>query len=875
VSQLSNSEVDASTQLSPVDPTVSQRLADLVTTYNKLPDSEHLKKLFILQNMCYVTYVERVSPALIAWQNQVGASGLESHLQRYGVHRDASQLLQSVEFANAVKQVGGSTKSSEQSLFAAMTTRDSLFAKPMSDEVLRDYAQSSMAIMAGFDADKGMQEKVARNQHFLALSYAKIDAIQGFIKEQQGFKEYKTDVLGNLKGNNKNFTLGIDGEDRKAVIRVEGWSKLDNDRVLQTHKVSNYFSEDYARLMVPIEIDGVHNHKAVVISEYANKGDLRSYAEGLVDQKPKVIRERLHHFFQQLNDFNIELMKSGHYHPDIKLSNFLTDGDRLIVSDRKTLTNDKTPRVSEINSSPFYGAPEYKQCVSENRLNFRASQVRLDMPSYMAYQTGMALKEFMIASQLVPKNMDHSFEEWHLVTEGVKAPSDKVKNLAVLAQELTRPVAADRLSINHFQTLLSQVHLAPKQFMEWLSKLSPNSGLSTYNDTETIRAALQSRVLSPDLEKKIRSLENLESNCQDPRLNLPKLLKGKPLEQVSSYLEEVEKALLKRDKINASNSSKWVHNLTGGLKSVARVSEPDDLGASLPKMNELTKFCIQVSMASGHQSFPGLGSKQQELLNKIVTLQQRAPARELESTTVKDLPTDSVEQTSRISDSESTTVLSNSESTMVFSDSESLGVQSNYAAALKYINGDGKEESEPEFIMPVFHPDPADSVEQISRMSDSESQGIPSNDAAVLKDINGDGKEEFKPEFIMPVFHPDPEEIGLSEGTDSQVDVLDTSTTQMQESSMVLGTVQSNSEKSLPDYMKAYLDSENRLEEDLGAKKQGVVDVISRGDRSVPEAIKSTQSFKDRLGGIKSAGQVDNNKSEIEEDNLRNFSSPN
>lgn len=78
--------------------------------------------------------------------------------------------------------------------------------------------------------------------------------------------------------------------------------------------------------------------------------------------------------------------------------------------------------------------------------------------------------------------------------------------------------------------------------------------------------------------------------------------------------------------------------------------------------------------------------------------------------------------------------------------------------------------------------------------------------------------------------------------------------------------------------MKAYLDLENGLKkEDSETKKLGVLDVISRGDRQVPaiEIAKSHQSIKARLEIIKSDGQVDNNKTENEEANLRNLSSPN
>jgi len=60
-----------------------------------------LKKLFYLQKINQLSQYSTDS-AIIAWRNQLGENGLEIHLQYFGVSCNASALLQSVQFAEAV-----------------------------------------------------------------------------------------------------------------------------------------------------------------------------------------------------------------------------------------------------------------------------------------------------------------------------------------------------------------------------------------------------------------------------------------------------------------------------------------------------------------------------------------------------------------------------------------------------------------------------------------------------------------------------------------------------------------------------------------------------------------------------------------------------
>ena len=428
------------------------KISALIERYNALiksnqfsaPDkieSRTLMKLFLLQKIDYLLQKENSNFELLTWQSQLGPSGIEAHLQKYGISRDASTFLKNIEFANAVKNCNSKEKAptSVEDFFTIIRQRDTLFDSEIGEDTLKTYFEYNQSIMTIYDKDKGMQDKVLKSKHFLSLCYAKMDSIKGFVKQK--FADYETAVLGNLNGNNKNFTLTVDGEEEKLVIRVEDRKTLASEQILQAHSVSEYFSADYVTFMMPFEINGIEEYRPVVLSEFAKKGSLYDYAKSLTNEAPDEIGLQAVKFFTQLNDFCLKLIESGHYHPDIKLSNFLTDGERIIVSDRKTITDKKNPKVTEINSSPAYGAPEYKKCLLKSGIgvsDIKGDQTTLDMPAYMSYQQGMALAEFFGLSGRIDPD----------------SSSDRIKNISVLTLELTRDEPSDRLSIANFQSLL-------------------------------------------------------------------------------------------------------------------------------------------------------------------------------------------------------------------------------------------------------------------------------------------------------------------------------------------------------------------------------------------------------------------------------------
>lgn len=306
-------------------------LKNLIQQYNQTPENKPIERLYYLQKMNQ--FIRRATPndAVIRWRNQIGASSLEAHLQQYHIHRDASALVQSIEFAQAVQrhqspdaQPPNHTPLTD--IYSEMRARDDLL---ISDNIdFGQYIQHNQAIADFYSKDEALQEKVQKSLYYLSLIYPKLESIQDVV--QQTFPEYSTQVLGKSEGNNKNFTFHIDGENSPLVIRVEDRNDLGREVQLQTHDVSEYFSNDYATLMVPFKTGDETAYQPVVISEFAQQGDLQHYAETLQGKEPKAITTAAQKYFLQLCDFCLKLEASGHYHPDIKLSNFLVDGDTRV-----------------------------------------------------------------------------------------------------------------------------------------------------------------------------------------------------------------------------------------------------------------------------------------------------------------------------------------------------------------------------------------------------------------------------------------------------------------------------------------------------------------------------------------------------------------
>jgi serine/threonine protein kinase len=575
------------------------KLKSYIAKYNALLNDEEptkeneLRKLFYLQQINNHIFELPAQTEIAKWKNEVGKNSLEEHLQKYGIYRDSSILLQSIKLAIAVREVLDldpldRTQSSGLPLYAAMRTRNqALQQEEPTNENLNTFAENNLAILQQYNSDIDLQAKIKRHERILSLTYAKIDAIQGFV--EQNFAEYQSKPLGDQTGNNKNYTLSVEGESERVVIRVEDREQMGAESTLQTHEVSSYFSEDYAAFMMPVTVNGANTIRPIVISEMAKEAGLDAYSrklQSVTSAHPEIAVQNAQHFFTQLNDFCTKLMDAGYYHPDIKLSNFLTDGEKIIISDRKTLIKKKEPTAAEILSTPRFAAPEYMSCFDGQMVmnGLVAKSTKLNMPSYMSYQMGMALKEFMYNSLGV------GVIDLEPLVSKVKNPSKEILNISLLIQELTRDNPKDRLAIKDFQTLMEKIDLSPKEFQEEVEKALPIDKLSTQNSILAIREFATVDIISPELLEKIENIP--ENHFEDPRILA--VLASQP--NVNNYLKQVESALRARD---VSLVPSWRQYLR--VSSIPKVSTVADLDSqSMPQMDPKTQVLINIYAKYSH-----------------------------------------------------------------------------------------------------------------------------------------------------------------------------------------------------------------------------------------------------------------------------------
>ena len=183
------------------------------------------------------------------------------------------------------------------------------------------------------------------------------------------------------------------------------------------------------------------------------------------------------------------------------------------------------------------------------------------------------LKEFILTAFDVQSITLALYTQWVPVTTIIKQPSKVQKNLFILIQELTRHHPQDRLSIEHFQRLLTQIHLPPNAFLVEVEALSPRTQLLHAQEIELMQQILDTPELTPSLQKKWDELEHTDLALEiyaDPRL---RFLEKASLE-VKTYLNKI-------DEIMASTNRRKVSSLrlVGSLLGV--------IAAEIPKIEEL------------------------------------------------------------------------------------------------------------------------------------------------------------------------------------------------------------------------------------------------------------------------------------------------
>lgn len=542
----------------------SEKLTQLVSAFNEIASDEdkelsaddHLNRIILLQKIVSQLELEPPRPSLDDWLTNTEKQGLERQLQRYGIHRDASPFLKSFEFANAIMAVREvAPLETDVSLSKLTQEEQALFQKPEAEQSVEAYVELARKKMHYFSQPE-VQDKIIMHQQILALVYSKLEAIRGEV--EQKFSNFSTKELSS--SNNQNFLFHVAGLEAPLVIRVEDRTNTDSESALRQHEVSRFFSDDYATIKVPMLHNGTAEYLPVVVSEFAKDADLQSYASKQKGKDPEQILDNALAKFEQLNTFTNQLMEAGYYHPDIKLTNFLISGERIFVSDRKTIINDRNPKVSDIFSSPAYGAPEYQQCINTygTGYNSKAYTTRLDMPQYMSFQIGMALKEYLLLA-MADKIADKYSEEdvnlfaanWLPLSQLFDAPTDRLKNISVLIQELTREESGDRLTTDKFQRLMTQVDLSEEAF---LAKVEQEHPLPKC--TEQARLVTDIQTTLADSDDKLKTFVDLikthkeELDFNEPRIKsaLQALYRESGiLEKLQQYGESVELALRQAD----------------------------------------------------------------------------------------------------------------------------------------------------------------------------------------------------------------------------------------------------------------------------------------------------------------------------------------
>jgi hypothetical protein len=477
-----------------------EELNSAIKAYNQVSKAYSIKKLFYLQKINYHVreFMAKAHQSVIEWYHQDEAWGFERHLQRFGIHRDSSELLQSIEFAQAVAlRSEHSSHGADKSFHQSLRDRDKTFlaTNKTEDDTIKEYCENNLRIWGFYSNDEELKTTVLRQINFLALIYAKTEAIQGLV--EQRFEGYTSKAMSAHPSNNQNFIFTVN--DNKLVIRVEDRNSLGKDRQLQTYPVSNYFIEEYALLMVPFGEEQQKVYHPVVISEFAKQGNLKIYARSLSKKNDEDIFKKTVDIFEQMSDFCLKLKESGHYHPDIKLTNFLVHDDKLRISDRKTLINIERPKASLVCSSYNFAPPEYQDCF--NSLNnglvvAKASKIQttyVDMNSFMSYQLGRALKAFMLESLNPSFDKDNKALDDQPITDLIPRTNVRVRNLSALIQALTQKKSTERLSIENFKVLLKKIKYSELEFSSQLNTFTPIIPSAPVNLNQIIEHANPSR----------------------------------------------------------------------------------------------------------------------------------------------------------------------------------------------------------------------------------------------------------------------------------------------------------------------------------------------------------------------------------------------
>ena len=616
------------------------KLKKLIDKFNSCAEEDHTNRLFYLQKINYALNQTTFDMPLFNWvQSKTDREGSwQSHLAAYGINPDASFFLKGIQFANAVaKQIQekplptdeikpavpsvddsqdeilsdedqsddepSETPSPEEEppednkrIYLLMQQRDELLEKviDLKDDETKlalnqeQYLALSREISQIAATQKRYKDIIERHETILKLARRKINALKGYSDEKTS--AYLTENLTKNHVNNFNYSFRMKGWKDRLIFRVEDRGDLSEEQKLHAHEVAHdYFGDDAIVFMMELkeEEDSDVVYKPMVLGQFASQADLRSVAKSLHGSPEYKIVGDMKHYFKQINDFCIKLKKAGAYHPDIKLSNFLVHKGKILVCDRKTFIHNPSPFASSIRSTPHYAPPQYSECLNEEQNGYLpiAGKVRFNMEQFMAYEIGMALKEFLILSLFD----DIKEEYWNpnaSIASFIKNPSAQVSNIALIIREMTHEEEGKRLSIEKFQQLIPYIIQSTPNFYIKLQEIHPLSP-EINTEIEQIKALLKNEqnLKGADFLAKANPIFIAVSARvpQEPRLTwYTEKLASKCYSECSTeywaqFADKMEQELAKQNWAQAPWYRKLAYYLSFGLFNVAQVTEVSEL----------------------------------------------------------------------------------------------------------------------------------------------------------------------------------------------------------------------------------------------------------------------------------------------------------
>lgn len=570
-----------------------KELFELVGKFNNVPEDDPVHQIFLLQKIIYMVNKTKYDADLYKWVNDSELFSLSANLKLYSVDPCHDFYLKGIHFAKAVTEYSGESvvveaKEASQDRFNALLKENMDLLNNSFESSREKYIANSLKISAIIQANSNIRDLIENHTRVLNLAYPKIRAIKNEPVPKQSKKQiptfFNTEPLGK-QVNNQNYKLQIN--DEEYIFRIEDRSELGLEQTLHFLPISKYFVKEFAVFMMVFNHENKIEYRPVVLSQLANQGSLRDVAQNLrIKNRIRDVAPQTAHYFEQLADFCAQLIESKVYHPDIKLTNFLAHNNRVLISDRKTLITEENPRVLQVRSSPLYAPEEYKKCINPQGDGFNylaAFRTKVTMPEFMAYQLGMALREFLILSQF-EKLPDEFLNPSRSPASFFTKPSPAIINLSLLSQELMREDPTKRLSITQFKNLLKYRNEPVELFYSRIEKEIPTAtlGVDIDADVNEINALLVSPYNGKDLLDKANIIFDKVTNrdTQETRIvRLAEKLADKTFKECSvpffkKVSKSIESALLNEDWKKAPWHRKFLHLITFTSYRVDRVTSP-------------------------------------------------------------------------------------------------------------------------------------------------------------------------------------------------------------------------------------------------------------------------------------------------------------